>query len=70
MLRATFNSAAEAARSLPKSRHVIVPNTGHAYWHPCLTGIVAEFFAKGSARDLDVTCVQTLRRPPFVIELP
>ena len=62
--------AAEAARSLPKSRHVIVPNTGHAYWHPCLTGIVAEFFAKGSARDLDVACVQTLRRPPFVIELP
>jgi hypothetical protein len=31
--------------------------------------IVADFFDKGSARDLDVTCVQTLRRPPFLTEL-
>jgi pimeloyl-ACP methyl ester carboxylesterase len=62
--------AADAARSLPNSRQLIVPNTGHAYGHPCLDGIVGEFFAKGSARDLDVACVQTLQRPPFVIELP
>jgi pimeloyl-ACP methyl ester carboxylesterase len=61
--------AADAARSLSRSRHVIVPNTGHAYWHPCLQGIVAEFFAKGSARDLDLSCLQTLHRPPFVTEL-
>jgi len=62
--------AAEAARALSKSRHVIVPNTGHAYEHVCLQGIVADFFSKGSARDLGLTCVQTLWRPPFVTELP
>ena len=62
--------AAEAARSLPKSRHVLVPNTGHAYWYPCPAAIVAEFFAKGSASDLDLACIQTIRRPPFVIDLP
>jgi hypothetical protein len=44
-------------------------HTGHAYGHACLQAIVADFFAKGSARDLDVTCVQTLRRPPFLTEL-
>ena len=32
--------------------------------------IVADFFAKGSARDLDVTCAQALRRPQFVTALP
>jgi hypothetical protein len=48
---------------------VIVPNTGHAYWHPCLQSIVAEFLAKGSARDLDLSCLRTLQRPPFVTEL-
>ncbi len=32
--------------------------------------LVAEFLAKGSARDLDTTCLQDLRRPPFVTERP
>jgi len=61
--------AAEAARSLSNARHIIVRNTGHAYGHRCLQGIVADFFARGSARGLDVACAQTLRRPPFATEL-
>ena len=48
----------------------MVPNAGHAYGHPCLQDIVADFFAKGSTRDLDVTCAQALRRPQFVTALP
>ena len=62
--------AAAAARSLSNSRHVIVPNAGHAYGHPCLQDIVADFFAEGSARDLDITCAHALRRPQFVTALP
>jgi hypothetical protein len=62
-------TVAQVARSLSNSRHLVVPNAGHAYGHPCLDGIVAEFFANGSAHDLDVACVQTLQRPPFVLDL-
>ena len=59
-----------AARSLPNSRHIIARNAAHADWHGCMSSLVAEFFARGSARDLDVACVQSLRRPPFVTALP
>lgn len=59
-----------AARALRNSRHVIARNAAHADWHGCMQGLVADFFARGSARDLDVACVQSLRRPPFVTALP
>ena len=38
----------------------------HDYFHDCLRDLVAEFFARGSARELDTACADTLRRPPFV----
>jgi pimeloyl-ACP methyl ester carboxylesterase len=57
-----------AARALRNSRHVIARNAAHADWHGCMRSLVADFFARGSARDLDVACVQSLRRPPFVTE--
>jgi len=40
----------------------------HAYFHDCLRDLVADFVAAGSARELDVSCVETLRRPSFVTE--
>jgi len=30
----------------------------------------AEFIVKGSAKDLDTSCVERFRRPPFATELP
>jgi len=33
-----------------------------------MQNLVAEFISKGSARELDVSCVPQLRRPPFVTE--
>jgi pimeloyl-ACP methyl ester carboxylesterase len=58
--------ATAAARTLPNSRQVLVPNGAHEYFADCLRDLVAEFIDRGSARDLDTRCVAELRRPPFV----
>ena len=62
--------AATAARSLPNSRQILIRNAAHAYWYPCMQRLVAEFISRGSARDLDVTCVQQVARPPFATASP
>jgi pimeloyl-ACP methyl ester carboxylesterase len=61
--------ASEAARSLSNSRQIVIRNAAHAYWYDCMQSLVSDFFARRSARDLDTTCLQRLRRPPFVTEL-
>jgi len=58
--------ATEAARTLPNARQVLIRNVAHDYFDNCLRDLVAEFIARGSARELDTRCVDTLRRPPFV----
>ncbi len=45
---------------------VLIRNAAHEYFDDCLCDLAAEFFTRGSARDLDTACVDTLRRPPFV----
>jgi pimeloyl-ACP methyl ester carboxylesterase len=62
--------AATAARSLPNSRQILIPIAAHAYWYPCMQRLVAAFISRGSARDLDVACVQQLARPPFATASP
>jgi pimeloyl-ACP methyl ester carboxylesterase len=57
-----------AARSLPNSRQILIRHAAHAYFSDCLRELVAEFIARGSARDLDARCVEGLSRPPFVTE--
>src|SRR5262249_9745660 len=59
--------ARTAARSLPNSRHIVIRNMAHAYWHACPQQLAAAFFSAGSARNLDIACVQDMRRPPFVV---
>jgi pimeloyl-ACP methyl ester carboxylesterase len=61
----------EVASQLPNSRHVVIPHGAHG---PdgltnveCLDKLVLEFLAKGSARDLDTSCVERVLAPPFVI---
>jgi pimeloyl-ACP methyl ester carboxylesterase len=60
--------ARTAARSLPSSRQIVMRNAAHAFWYDCMQSLVADFFARGSARGLDASCASTLRRPPFVTE--
>jgi pimeloyl-ACP methyl ester carboxylesterase len=60
----------DASRSLSNSRQILLRNTAHGYASDCVKGMVAQFFAKGSAHELDVACADKLRRPPFARELP
>src|SRR5215510_3308134 len=62
--------AAGAARFLPNSRHISIPNTGHHFRFECTDNLIAEFLSKGSAKDLDDSCVREIERPPFITKLP
>ena len=62
--------AAGAARLLPNSRHVSIPNTGHYFRFECTDNLVVEFLSKGSAKGLDDSCVREIERPPFITKLP
>jgi pimeloyl-ACP methyl ester carboxylesterase len=55
-----------AARHLPNSRQVPIRNAAHVYFDECLRDVVADFMSRGSAREVDASCVEALRRPPFV----
>jgi pimeloyl-ACP methyl ester carboxylesterase len=60
----------EIARHLPNSRHVIIAEAGHGVdglTDPgCIDRIAIEFLDKGDAKDLDVSCVEKMKPPPFV----
>jgi pimeloyl-ACP methyl ester carboxylesterase len=59
----------EVARYLPNSRHVIIPEGDHVYEgltnQDCVDKLVIEFLDKADAKNLDVTCVETMKPPPF-----
>jgi pimeloyl-ACP methyl ester carboxylesterase len=59
----------EVAGYLPNSRHVILPEAGHGPFglsNPeCIDRIAIEFLDKGDAKNLDVSCVERMARPPF-----
>jgi pimeloyl-ACP methyl ester carboxylesterase len=60
--------AEQAAKHFPNGRHVSVPHTGHFFDFDCVDALVATFVAKGSAKDLDVSCLARIGRPAFVTE--
>jgi pimeloyl-ACP methyl ester carboxylesterase len=61
---------AVAAKSLSNSRQILLRNTAHDYNSDCVKGIIAQFIANGSTRELNTDCVKDLRRPPFARDLP
>ena len=60
--------AAAAARYLPNSRHIIARNASHFSGSDCVDGLIAKFVAQGSSRGLDASCVEQIKRPPFMTE--
>jgi pimeloyl-ACP methyl ester carboxylesterase len=60
----------EVAKYLPNSRHVIVPEAGHGMDglsdQECVNRLIIEFMDKGSAKDLDTSCIMRMAPPPFV----
>ena len=58
----------EAAKTLPNSKHIVVPGIGHgATGIGCVPKLVAEFIAEGSAEEIDASCVEKHKRPPFFL---
>ena len=59
----------EVARHLPNSRHVIIPEAAHGVdglGDPgCIDRIALEFLDKGDATNLDISCVERMKPPPF-----
>ncbi|HXF40454.1 MAG TPA: alpha/beta hydrolase, partial [Blastocatellia bacterium] len=62
--------AARASRSLPNSRHITIPNTGHYFRFDCIDDLSLSFLSRGSANGLDDSCVKKIERPPFITRLP
>jgi len=61
---------AEAAlRTLPNGRHVVLKGVAHGWSNvaACGAAFVADFVARRSVRDLDVSCGAVSSAPPFVI---
>lgn len=61
----------EVASHLANSKHVIIPHGAHGLDGltnvDCLDKVMLDFLAKGNARDLDTTCVERVRPPPFAL---
>jgi pimeloyl-ACP methyl ester carboxylesterase len=59
----------EVARYLSNSRHVIIPEAGHGPFGltnvSCLDELIIQFMNNAEARNLDVSCVGQIARPPF-----
>jgi pimeloyl-ACP methyl ester carboxylesterase len=58
--------AEQVARTLSHSRLVVAPNATHNSYE-CLENLVADFIDKGTTEGLDVSCVNQIKRPPFLI---
>jgi pimeloyl-ACP methyl ester carboxylesterase len=53
---------------LSRSRHIVVPGTGHgAIGTGCGIRLIHQFIEQGSAENLDTSCLEGLRRPPFFL---
>lgn len=67
--------AAEAtARAFPNSTHLLIPGAAHGYGGmegvECVDSLIVEFVRRGTGEGLDASCLQRVRRPPFVLEVP
>jgi pimeloyl-ACP methyl ester carboxylesterase len=53
---------------LSNGRHIIVPGTGHgAIGTGCGIRLIHQFIEQGNAANLDTSCLEGLRRPPFFL---
>lgn len=62
--------AADVARTLPKSAHVVVANVAHVPANPCVHGLVTTFLKDKSAADLDTSCAAKIPALKFATSMP
>lgn len=55
-------------KQLPNGRHVIAPGAGHnVLGRGCADRLMAEFVEEADAGELDVSCIEKIKRPPFFL---
>jgi pimeloyl-ACP methyl ester carboxylesterase len=58
----------EIARTLPNSRHLVMPGAGHtAGGTGCGRRLIKAFIDAGTHANLDTSCVQKVTRPPYFV---
>ena len=58
----------EVLGGLSNARHLIAPGAGHGViTRGCADDLVAEFIESGDHADLDASCLERIRRPPFLL---
>ncbi|MGH9957273.1 MAG: alpha/beta hydrolase, partial [Pyrinomonadaceae bacterium] len=67
------SNGAAAARHLPNSLHIIVPDGAHGIGGldgmDCIDRLISDFVDKGSVKGLDTTCVKGVRRKGFAVKI-
>ena len=63
---------AEAARTLSRSTHVVIPSVAHGFSsiRECGADFIAAFIARASAEGVDFSCATTTPLPPFALPIP
>jgi pimeloyl-ACP methyl ester carboxylesterase len=60
--------AEQVAATLANGRHLVAPGYGHGVAIlPCVNGIMTQFVREASVNDLDVTCLDKVKPPPFFV---
>jgi pimeloyl-ACP methyl ester carboxylesterase len=59
-----------ALKFLPNGRQLKIRYLGHQFEGNCLRDIFTTFIKNGSAKNLDASCTEKIRRPPFATQLP
>lgn len=58
----------QIAKTLPNSRHIVLPGTGHtAGGTGCGRRLIKAFIDAGTADNLDTSCVNNITRPPYFV---
>jgi pimeloyl-ACP methyl ester carboxylesterase len=59
-----------AAKTLPNSRHFVIPQGGHSFNRMigCVEVVIADFISKGSVDSLDFSCASKITRPAFALK--
>jgi pimeloyl-ACP methyl ester carboxylesterase len=66
--------ANEAAKTLPNSRHLVIPASGHMFdgmsgVDTCLDPLILDFLQTGDVQSLKVGCVSSMKPPPFLTSM-
>jgi pimeloyl-ACP methyl ester carboxylesterase len=59
-----------ALKFLPNGRQLKIRYLGHQFEGKCLRDIFTSFIKDGSAKNLDTSCAEKIRRPPFATQFP